>query len=224
MSETNIVTDVLDVFRAAGFEVREDNDRFAIVGSIDSAGILMESVREHFGSSTEAAFSCAQREKESEKFIAAQAPVQNAEEVRRAALDPDQLYRAVIDCGHSICDDRIILYRDSDIEGNALSQLSDRLANLASKEAAAAEAPSQLTPNWAGEFSTFQDWVNRAQRVLSVPSHHAPAICVDAKGRRCFIGADMRRASEEGAFPVRYFWNCEPTQQSAQGEKGGDGD
>lgn len=66
-----------------------------------------------------------------------------------------------------------------------------------------------LVPKWAGEFSSHQDWVNRAQRVLAVPSHKPGAICVDAKGRRCFIGADMARARDEGAFPVRYFWECE---------------
>lgn len=67
MSETNIVTDVLDVFRAAGFEVRES--RFGptpetiIYGTADNAGVLMESVLEHFGKATEGADSCAQREK-----------------------------------------------------------------------------------------------------------------------------------------------------------------
>jgi hypothetical protein len=35
------------------------------------------------------------------------------------------------------------------------------------------------------------------------------AICVDALGRRCNIGADFARARDEGAFPVRYFWECE---------------
>jgi len=66
-----------------------------------------------------------------------------------------------------------------------------------------------MVPKFEGQFDSHQDWVNRAQRVLSVPSHKPSAICVDAKGRRCHIGADMKRASEEGTFPVRYFWECE---------------
>lgn len=67
MSKTTIVQDVLDVFRAAGFEVRES--RFGptpetiIYGTADNAGALMESVLEHFGKATEGADSCAQREK-----------------------------------------------------------------------------------------------------------------------------------------------------------------
>lgn len=68
---------------------------------------------------------------------------------------------------------------------------------------------AQLVPKWKGEFHSHQDWVNRAKRVLSVPRHKPGAICVDAKGRRCFIGADMARARDEGTFPVRYFWECE---------------
>lgn len=66
-----------------------------------------------------------------------------------------------------------------------------------------------LAPNWAGEFKTYEQWVNKGQSWLKSQSHR-PAICVDAKGRRCALGADMIRARDEGAFPVRYFWDCEP--------------
>lgn len=38
------------------------------------------------------------------------------------------LYMAAIDCGHMIEADKIILYRNEKLEGNALSQLADRLA------------------------------------------------------------------------------------------------
>lgn len=69
--------------------------------------------------------------------------------------------------------------------------------------------PTELVPKWAGEFVSFENWVKRAQRALSGPSHSPAAICVDAKGRRCHIGSDFRRAHEEGAFPVRFFWECE---------------
>lgn len=49
---SNIVQDVLALFRAAGFEVREPSaldpeGQFAIVGSLDAAGILVESVLEY---------------------------------------------------------------------------------------------------------------------------------------------------------------------------------
>jgi len=65
-----------------------------------------------------------------------------------------------------------------------------------------------LAPKWAGEFKIFGEWVATAQRVLESPSY-CSAICVDAKGRRCAIGKDFARARDEGAFPVRYFWQCE---------------
>lgn len=65
-------------------------------------------------------------------------------------------------------------------------------------------------PEWAGQFDTFGDWVNHASRALtgqkgSVGEDIKP-ICVDAKGRRCHVGADFQRARDEDAFPVRYFW------------------
>lgn len=71
-------------------------------------------------------------------------------------------------------------------------------------------------------FSSHQDWVNRASRVLTAhPKYfntehdgpetgwrgeHFTALCFDQKGRRCRIGADMRRAKDEGAFPVWWIW------------------
>lgn len=66
-------------------------------------------------------------------------------------------------------------------------------------------------PNWAGEFATYQQWVNKGQSWLYSPAHR-PAICIDAKGRRCSTGADMMRALADGAFPVRFFWDCEPAE------------
>lgn len=74
--------------------------------------------------------------------------------------------------------------------------------------------PCDLRPLWAGEFRDFSDWVNFASIRLTDCQHRlggaVPAICVDALGRRCWIGADFHRARDEGAFPVRYFWECEP--------------
>ena len=68
-------------------------------------------------------------------------------------------------------------------------------------------------PSWAGQFDTFDDWVNHATRALtgvtgSVGEDLEP-VCIDAKGRRCHVGRDFMRARDEGAFPIRYFWEFE---------------
>jgi hypothetical protein len=74
-----------------------------------------------------------------------------------------------------------------------------------------------LTPKWEGAFARFEDWVNHASSWLAGPNtpldavgQKLSAVCVDAKGRRCFIGADFMRARDDGAFPVYFFWECEP--------------
>lgn len=79
----------------------------------------------------------------------------------------------------------------------------------------------ELKPNWAGCFATFDDWVNRATRLLHdyAPPHPCdgrpmPAICVDAKGRRCTMGFDFIRARDEKTFPVFFFWDCETEDAS----------
>jgi hypothetical protein len=78
------------------------------------------------------------------------------------------------------------------------------------------EGPT-LLPNWHGSFQTFADWVNRAtvalrDRAPTCPTTGAPlpALCVDAHGRRCHIGADFMRARDENAFPVYFFFDCLP--------------
>lgn len=72
--------------------------------------------------------------------------------------------------------------------------------------------PCELAPLWAGEFATHGDWVNFATKRLTGTTGtygtEAQAICVDARGRRCLGGADMVRARDEDAFPVRYFFEC----------------
>lgn len=70
-------------------------------------------------------------------------------------------------------------------------------------------------------FSSHQDWVNRANRVLTWhPKYrntehgegkgwrgeHFTALCFDQKGRRCRNGGDMRRSDEDNAFPVWWVW------------------
>lgn len=73
--------------------------------------------------------------------------------------------------------------------------------------------PTDLRPVWAGEFRDHADWVSfatyRLAGVRGSMGENVTAICVDALGRRCNIGADFARARDEGAFPVRYFWECE---------------
>lgn len=75
--------------------------------------------------------------------------------------------------------------------------------------------PTDLQPNWAGEFRSFDDWVNFASKRLTgtvdpLTGREVGSICVDAHGRRCTIGAHFHRARDEDAFPVRFFWDCGP--------------
>lgn len=74
--------------------------------------------------------------------------------------------------------------------------------------------PCDLKPLWKGEFKSFDDWVNFATARLTGTTDEdgfeVAAICVDAKGRRCSKGGHFMRARDEDAFPVRYFWECEP--------------
>lgn len=79
-----------------------------------------------------------------------------------------------------------------------------------------AATPCDLVPLWAGEFKSHSDWVNFATQRLTgcrhKYGHEVNAICVDSFGRRCTCGGDMKRAEQEGAFPVRYFWECTPAK------------
>jgi hypothetical protein len=66
-----------------------------------------------------------------------------------------------------------------------------------------------FTPEWLGQFDTFDSWVSHASRALTgfegSVGEKLSAICVDAKGRRCNVGKDFHRARDEDAFPIRYF-------------------
>lgn len=79
--------------------------------------------------------------------------------------------------------------------------------------------PCDLVPRWEGEFVSFDDWVNFASKRLTVAQdsngRQLGAICVDALGRRCANGRDFHRARDEGTFPIRYFWDCEPASLRA---------
>lgn len=74
--------------------------------------------------------------------------------------------------------------------------------------------PCDLVPRWEGEFRDHADWVSFASKRLTVGydsnGFPLPAICVDTLGRRCANGRDFARARDEGTFPVRYFWDCQP--------------
>ena len=64
------------------------------------------------------------------------------------------------------------------------------------------------------QFDSFVQWVNKASSWLTRhPSYDGKkfrALCFDAKGRRCQIGADFMRARDEDAFPIRWAWPDQP--------------
>jgi len=88
--------------------------------------------------------------------------------------------------------------------------------------------PTDLTPAWAGEFCSFDDWVNFATQRLTgtvdpLMGGQMQSICIDAFGRRCTMGGHFMRARDEGAFPVRFFWDCFPAETTGQeGSEAGD--
>jgi len=78
-----------------------------------------------------------------------------------------------------------------------------------------------MVPVEGQSFSSEQDWINRAKRVLtSHPDYnntehgegtgwrgpHFTALCFDQAGRRMRNGGDFKRATEEGAYPVWWVW------------------
>lgn len=81
--------------------------------------------------------------------------------------------------------------------------------------------PTDLAPAWAGEFVSFDDWVSFASKRLTgtydpLMGNEVPSVCIDAFGRRCTLGGHFKRAHEEGAFPVRFFWDCVPMADAAK--------
>jgi hypothetical protein len=63
---------------------------------------------------------------------------------------------------------------------------------------------AQFVPNFEGEFKSFEQWVSKASSWIT-----KDALCVDAKGRICQLGKDFKRAQEERAFPVRFFYDMQ---------------
>lgn len=62
--------------------------------------------------------------------------------------------------------------------------------------------------DWDGEFRTYDEWA----RFGPQPPYRS-ATFFDAKGRRCITQQDFARAREEGAFPVRYYWETSETRK-----------
>ena len=59
------------------------------------------------------------------------------------------------------------------------------------------------------QFDVYNEWVNQGQRWLTAHwnyGDHFKAICIDSHGRICRIGANFKRAADDGAFPVRWWW------------------
>jgi hypothetical protein len=52
-----------------------------------------------------------------------------------------------------------------------------------------------------GEFHSYEDWAR-----LGPTAPFRSAVFVDARGRRCVTEEDFRRARDEGAFPLSYYW------------------
>lgn len=116
-------------------------------------------------------------------------------------------------CSHRIADvrNKVVKSGYMCLDCGAVFAAADHDGPRASS-APAVQAVGELVPKWAGQFDSHAQWVNKAQSWLKSPSHR-PVICVDAIGRRCSLGADMARARDEDAFPVRYFWECAPAIQ-----------
>lgn len=66
------------------------------------------------------------------------------------------------------------------------------------------------------EFETFNCWVNHAQRAwkaADVSVHHT--LCIDAKGRHCYIGRDFMVARDDGTFPVAVHLRRDDLKEAA---------
>ena len=86
-------------------------------------------------------------------------------------------------------------------------------------EAGGAHTP--LVPIDGQSFSSEQDWIHRASRVLTRHAEynntehgktkgwrgpHFTALCFDQAGRRMRNGGDFMRATKEATYPVWWIW------------------
>jgi len=63
-----------------------------------------------------------------------------------------------------------------------------------------------------GQFNCYQEWVGKAQSWIGGMN----ALCLDAKNREIRNGGDMKRAEDEGAFPVRFWFGLGPQTKKQQ--------
>lgn len=56
------------------------------------------------------------------------------------------------------------------------------------------------------EFSSFQDWVNKAQsRFANAGVRGQDTLCIDAKGRLLQKGKEFKRARDVDSFPIKVY-------------------
>ncbi len=69
-----------------------------------------------------------------------------------------------------------------------------------------------MTQQKSQQFEDFDDWVRHASTALTAHPNYGEnrpwnnAVCIDAHGRICRIGADFMRARDENTFPIRWWW------------------
>ncbi len=61
-------------------------------------------------------------------------------------------------------------------------------------------------------FDDYIDWMVNSKKWFeknpqyNIKDHHTHPLCVDAFGRRCLTSFEFRRARQQKAFPVRWWW------------------
>ena len=67
------------------------------------------------------------------------------------------------------------------------------------------------------EFSSFDNWVNSAQRKFATAGViGSEVLCIDAKHRVCLKGKEFMQAHDDKAFPVRVYRTLAETLPSDQ--------
>jgi hypothetical protein len=66
-------------------------------------------------------------------------------------------------------------------------------------------------------FSSMSQWINKATSWIGGEN----ALCVDAKDRICRTGGDFKRAHDECAFPVRFYYGAggETIEEQARSQR-----
>lgn len=66
----------------------------------------------------------------------------------------------------------------------------------------------EINAEYIATFTSFQDWVNRAARVLKSTGKYQQLVCVDGMSNVCLIGEDFMIARDNGHFPVKVYRLC----------------